>query len=115
MTPELDSGVVVIVEDPFIRKFLRSVLNRAGQPAIEVEGQAGVDLVRSGELPIKALITNTPELFRTVAGQCPLIYTTSCPDPEATLGFAHCRVLQKPFHAGQLLAALHEVSGVVIP
>lgn len=110
MTSQPDSGVVLIVEDPWICKFLGSVLARAGHRTVEADAQHGVDLVRSGEVNVKALITNTPAAFRAVAEKVPLVYTTSCPDPEATQGFRQCRVLQKPFHAGQLLEALHQVN-----
>jgi hypothetical protein len=115
MTLQEDSGLVVIVEDPFIRSFLRTLLTRAGHRTVELSPQQGVDLVGSGKVHVKALITNTPELFRSVAGELPLIYTTSNPDPDATQGFAQCHVLRKPFQAGQLLDALNEVSATVIP
>ncbi|MDR3701185.1 MAG: hypothetical protein P4L56_16175 [Candidatus Sulfopaludibacter sp.] len=114
MLSPLDSGLVVIVEDSFIRAFMRTVLTRAGHRTAEVDVREGMNLLSSGE-HIKALITNTPAAFRSIAASIPLVYTTSCPDPEATQGFQHCRVLQKPFHAGQLLDALKEVSVPVLP
>jgi len=115
MTSKPNSGVVVIVEDPFICKFLSAVLARAGCRAVEAAPQDGFKLICSGEFPVKALITNTPQIFQAFAGQFPVIYTTSCPDPEATRGFPQCRILQKPFHAGQVLEALNEVGDLVIP
>jgi len=114
MLSQLDSGLVVIVEDSFIRAFMRTVLTRAGHRAAEVDPRDVANLISSGQ-HVKALITNTPAAFRSVAASIPLVYTTSCPDPEATDGFEHCRVLQKPFHAGQLLDALEEVSAPVLP
>lgn len=93
---------------------MRTVLTRAGHRTAEVDVREGMNLLSSGE-HIKALITNTPAAFRSIAASIPLVYTTSCPDPEATQGFQHCRVLQKPFHAGQLLDALKEVSVPVLP
>jgi len=113
MIPELDRSVVVIVEDPFIRKLLRSVLTRAGHRTVEVGVQQGIELLRGGEVHIKAVITNSPEAFRSYAADFPLIYTTSSPDPEALKGFRRCRVLQKPFDGTQLLQALNEVGDAV--
>jgi hypothetical protein len=115
MSSQPDSDVIVIVEDPWIRKFLSKALDRAGYRAVELAASDAAERLRSGELHVKALITNTPSAFRPVAGQFPLIYTTSCPDPKETEGFRQCCVLQKPFHAGQLMDALHEVCDVVIP
>jgi len=114
MIPEVDAGLVVIVEDPFIRRFLRSVLTRAGHRSVELGPQQGVELVRAGEVHIKAVITNCPETFRCCGAEFPLIYTTSCPDPEVLKGFPRCRVLQKPFDGSQLLQALNEVGDRVI-
>jgi len=116
MNLQQDPGLIVIIEDPFIRNFLRTVLKRAGHNTVAVGAQEGLDLVSSGKSRITAVITNTPKLFRAVAGRFPLIYTTSCPDPEEMRGFENCCcVLQKPFQPGQLLEALNEVSAAVIP
>lgn len=114
MIPQLNSGVILITEDAWICKFLCTALARAGYRTVELDAPRAVNLIHKGELPVRALITNTPAAFRAVAGQIPLVYTTSCPDPEATQGFGQCLVLQKPFHAGQLLQALDEVSDLVI-
>jgi len=115
MTVEPDTGLVVIVEDPFIHTFLRTALNRAGHHTTELNVQNAVDLLCSGRHHVKALITNTPRPFLSVAADIPLIYTTSCPDPGATEGFSHWCIVRKPFHAGQLLEAVHDVSNVVLP
>lgn len=111
---KLDRNVVVIAEDPSIRRFLCSVLRRAGVRTVELSSSADLDQVRSGEVHIRALITNTPQAFRAFAGDPPLVYTSSCPDAAATEGFSHCRVLQKPFDGTQLLQALQDVTQSVI-
>ena len=109
-----DPGVILVVEDPFIRKFLRCALTRAGFTSVELEVEAAREFVRSGESPVKALITNQPAAFHEFAHHIHLVYTTSCPDPEALRDFDHARILQKPFHAGQLLEALQEWPASVI-
>ncbi|HWD00244.1 MAG TPA: hypothetical protein VG456_25975 [Candidatus Sulfopaludibacter sp.] len=113
MATLVDTGVIVIVEDPFIRRYLRSILTRAGLRTMEAEECAAVDLVRSGEVRVAVLITNDPRAFREFAADCALIYTSSSPESTMVEGFERCRILQKPFHADELLKALREVG--VIP
>jgi len=111
---EVDPGVIIVIEDAFIRKFLHCALERAGFRAVEMEALAAADFVRSGGAPVKALITNKPEVCVQWASGIPLVYTTSCPGPDAMQGFTRGRVLQKPFHAHQLLDALNEVGSAVV-
>jgi hypothetical protein len=115
MISEQDSGLIVIVEDPFLCNFMRSVLTRAGFSSVGLEAGEAVNLIRSGQLHITALITNAPQAFREVIGPIPLIYSTSCPSPDATAGIGHWRVLPKPFQAAKLVQVLHEVSASVLP
>jgi hypothetical protein len=114
MPREVDPGVILVIEDAFIRKFLSCALARAGFLPVEMEVPAAADFVRSGGVPVKALITNKPEVCVEWASGIPLVYTTSCPDPDAMRGFTRGRVLQKPFHAHQLLDALNEVGSAVV-
>jgi len=114
MPREVSPGVVLIIEDAFIRKFLRCALARAGFRPLELEAPVAADFLRSGGAPVKALITNKPQACVEWASQIPLVYTTSCPDPDATRGFTRIRVLQKPFDAHQLLEAVNEVGSAVV-
>jgi len=114
MVTEVDSGIVIVIEDVFIRKFLRCALARAGFSPVEMDVLAAADFVRSGGAHVKALITNKPAACVAWASAIPLVYTTSCPDPAAMRGFRRGRILQKPFHAQQLLEALQAVGSVVV-
>jgi hypothetical protein len=114
MFAEIDHGVVIVIEDAFIRKFLRCALARAGFCSVEMETHAAAEFVRSGAAYVKALITNKPEACVDWASQIPLVYTTSCPDSIAMRGFTRARVLQKPFHAQQLVEALEDVASAVV-
>jgi len=109
MNAESVAGVIVIVEDPFITKFLHSALSRAGESAISLSPKSAMEFMDAAKTPVRALITNTPQMFRPHAGQFPLIYTSSCPVPEAVDGFPVNRTVRKPFHAAQVLDAIHEV------
>lgn len=110
-----DSGVILIVEDLFVRAYLRTVLSRGGHQAVAADPEAALKLLQSGEIAIKALITNRPGAFRACAAQVPLIYTTSCPDEAALSGFELWRILRKPFQGAELLAALAAISATVVP
>jgi hypothetical protein len=110
----MESGVVLIVEDRFICTYLRSVLTRAGYRAVEAEHRTAVSLIHSGEVPVKAIITNAPETLQAEASRLPLIYTTSCPNPDATEGYRCYRILRKPFQPADLLDALREVCAAVV-
>jgi hypothetical protein len=113
MVTEVDPGVIIVIEDLFIRKFLRCALARVGFRTVEMDAPAARDFVRDGA-HVKALITNKPEVCVDWASEIPLVYTTSCPDPDAMRGFTRGLVLQKPFHAHQLVEALEGVGSIVV-
>ena len=100
-----------MVEDPFVRVFLRTLLARYGYTALGVELERALDLLSSGELQPDVLITNTPGIFERFAAQVPLLYLSACPDPDLAARFQSCRALQKPFHPDQMLAAVEELAG----
>ncbi len=108
------AGVVAIAEDPFLCPFLRTVLKRAGYRSIEIDVCHAQPVTALPEA-VDYLITNTPQAFRAVAADVPLIYTTSCPDAAATEGFANWCVLRKPFQSSQLLDALHRLGSHALP
>ena len=93
---------------------MSSVLARAGQPSVATDPQSALELLSTGKIHVLALVTNTPEKFRAFGATLPLIYTTSCPDPDAARGFQVSYVLQKPFDGPRLLDAFHQVSDLVI-
>jgi DNA-binding response OmpR family regulator len=104
-------GVIVVVEDPFVRGFLRNVLTKSGYQVVPAEVQRGLDLMRAGGANVDLLITNNPAVFAEVAERIPLLYLSGLPDPEQASGFRVSRILRKPFHPRQLLAAVAELAG----
>ncbi len=111
MSPDQTSGLVLVVEDPFVGTYLRNILGRQGYRVVGAEPQRGIDLVRSGEIKPDLLITNTPGLFARFADDLPVLYLAACPDLDLASRFRLCRVLQKPFLPDQLLAAVEDLTG----
>jgi DNA-binding response OmpR family regulator len=106
------SGVIVVVEDPFVLSFLGNVLTKSGYQVVPARVQRGLELVRAGGAKVDLLITNTPAAFAEAGERIPLLYLSAFPDPEQASGFRACRILRKPFHPRQLLAAVAELAGL---
>lgn len=106
-------GAVVVVEDPYIRKYLRDVLTRHGYRVIGSEVQAATEMLRSGTEQVDLVITNSPIDFLAFADTVPLLYIAGAPDPELAPRFFCCRVLKKPFHPEHLVAAVRDLTGSV--
>lgn len=106
--------MVVIAEDPFICHLLRTILTRSGFEPLILDVPAAVEWLRSPRQPVRALITNNPRAFRTVATDTPLIYTTSSPEASAIDGFHDVQTIQKPFQPKQILAALHAAGSLAL-
>jgi DNA-binding response OmpR family regulator len=111
MPPRSSSGVIVIVEDPFIRRFVRSILGRLGHKIMESDAQDAFKLAAEGQGSVKLLITNKPDAFENLEPAVPIIYLAATPDWELASRFRNLRVLQKPFHAHELLEAVGAVTG----
>jgi DNA-binding response OmpR family regulator len=105
------SGLILIVEDPFIRRYVKSVLGRSGHEAVESGAQRALKLVRDKVVKVRLMITNKPGLFRQFADELPILYLAMCPDLNMTSGFRELRVLQKPFRAEELLQAVQDIEG----
>lgn len=110
MSPRSSTGVIVIVEDPFIRRFVRSVLGRSGHNVMESDPLDAYKLVAEGSGGIKLLITNKPDVFERLEHTVPILYLAAAPDWELASRFRNLRVLQKPFHAHELLEAVGAVT-----
>src|SRR5580700_3003154 len=110
MTPASSSGVIVIIEDPFIRRFVRTVLGRSGHRVMESEAKDALQLAAEGPGSVKLLITNKPGIFERLQPSVPILYLSTFPDWELAARFSNLRVLQKPFHANELLDAVGEVT-----
>jgi hypothetical protein len=103
MSPRLSSAVIVIVEDPFIRRFVRSVLGKSGHAVMESDTQ---DALKLSPDSVKLLITNQPQVFEHLGHTVPILYLSGTPDWALASRFPNLRILQKPFHAHQLLEAV---------
>jgi hypothetical protein len=102
-------GPIILVEDPFIRSYLRFVLMRHGYSVLESDpGRACELLTSDGGI----LVTNTPEPFLPCAHKLALVYLAASPDIELASHFPACRVLRKPFQPDELVKA---VEGLVPP
>ena len=104
-------GVIVIVEDPFIRRFVRNVLGRLGYAVIESDEKDALQLASESPGGVKLLITNRPDVFECLDRAVPILYLSATPDWELAARFSNLRVLQKPFHPHELLEAVGRVTG----
>jgi len=100
---------IMVVEDALVRGFLRAVLQLHGHHAICLEASEGVRLLASGVSGVALLITNVPDRFAEFAGQVPVLYLSSCPDPALVAGFRANRVLSKPFRTVQFLSCVEQL------
>jgi DNA-binding response OmpR family regulator len=102
MTSPESGGAIVVVEDPFVSRFLGKFLGRKGYEVTHLEADDGVSLLRTGGSAVGLLITNLPGLFAEFADRVPLLYLAAIPDPNAASRFRSSRVLRKPFHPHEL-------------
>jgi DNA-binding response OmpR family regulator len=105
--------MIVIVEDPFIRRFIRSVLGRSGHTVMESDAQKAVNLASEKPDAVKLVITNKPDVFEHLEHSVPIIYLAASPDWDLASRFSNLRVLQKPFHAHELLEAVDAMTGAL--
>ena len=101
------SGQIVIVEDVFVRSFLRTALERAGYLVACATTEEAVRLLGEGNAGL--LITNTPLDFVAFAGSVPLLYLSAFPDPGAAETFMNWRSLRKPFQTRNLMRLVSEL------
>lgn len=111
--PTAPQGAIVVVEDPFIQKYLRVVLVRHGYRVVGSDAHAAKAMLRSGMEQVGLVITNSPRDFMAFADTIPLLYMAGAPDLDLVSSFSRCRVLRKPFHPEHLLAAVRDLTGSV--
>jgi DNA-binding response OmpR family regulator len=109
MQTETGSGVIVVVEDPVVRKFLRTVLERQGYTVLSGGVPDGLAALRDGSQEVQLLVTNVPAAFTEFAGRVPLLYLAALPDLSMASPYRNSRVLSKPFHPRRLLASVQEL------
>lgn len=107
------SGVVVVVEEPMVSRFIGKVLGRAGYHVLEMDPQPALNATRSGEIRVQLLITNAPGVFAGTAEDVPMLYLAAQPDRVLAESFHTVRVLQKPFLPEQLLGVVKEMAETV--
>ena len=110
MTSSPDAGVILIVEDPSICRLVKSVLQRQGREVVEIDEPQALHMLECGETPVRLLITNRPQAFERLAGAVPTLYLASAPDWELAARTRGVRVLQKPFHAKDLIEAVGDIT-----
>jgi len=108
-TPASPTGVIVVVEDPLVSRFVGKVLERAGYPVLEMDPQPALEATRTGEVSIRILITNIPHVFAATAAEVPVLYLAAEPNRELMDGYRRLSVLQKPFLPAQLLNLVKEL------
>jgi DNA-binding NtrC family response regulator len=106
-------GAIVVVEDPYIRKYLRDLLTRYGYRVVGPETHRAIEMLRSEAEQVDLVITNSPVDFLPFADTVALLYIAGAPDFELASRFFCCRVLQKPFHPEHLVAAVRQLTGTV--
>jgi DNA-binding response OmpR family regulator len=109
MAPSHQPGVIVIVEDPSISRLVKNVLRREGRQVVVTDAQQALTLMEQGDSQVRLLITNRPHAFARLDGFVPVLYLTSAPDWELAARTRGLRVLQKPFHAKDLVEAVGEI------
>src|SRR5450755_2417395 len=104
-------GAIVVVEDPYIRKYLRDVLVRQGYRVVGSDAPAATEMILSRTDRVDLVITNSPASFLAFADTLPILYIAGAPDLDLASRFFCCRVLKKPFHPDHLVAAVRELTG----
>ena len=111
--PGEHEGAIVVIEDPFIRKYLRDLLARYGFRVIGSDVAAATGMLRSGSEQVDLIITNKPAEFLEYWDQVPVLYLSAMPDPELAAQFLYCRTVNKPFRPEQLVEAVRDLTATL--
>jgi hypothetical protein len=101
------SRQIVVVEDVFVRTFLRAALERMGYRVVCPNPAEAVRLLSSGEIDL--LVTNTPGEFSDFGATVPLLYIAAFPDPSCASAFQRWLPLHKPFQSAELASAVQRL------
>ena len=101
------SRPIILVEDPFIRSYLRFVLQRRGYSVVESDATRACEMANSDDGVV--VITNAPEQFLPCAEKLALVYIAAAPETELAARFPMCRVLRKPFQPEELVKAVESL------
>jgi hypothetical protein len=100
-----------VVEDPFIQRYLRTVLSRRGYRVEGSDLRSVIEILSTAPDRIDLVITNSPLAFLAFERSLPLLYIAGAPDFDLAAHFSHCRVLRKPFHPEELVDCVKELTG----
>jgi len=100
----------MVVEDPFVRRFVAGVFRREGRPVIEAEMEDALRILREDPAAVSLLVTNRPWRFLEFTKTLRLIYIAAFPDAELAACFDHCCTLSKPFLPADLTACAAELA-----
>lgn len=106
-------GTIVVIEDPFIRRYLRDLLVRYGFRVIGSDVTAVTEMLRSGSEHVNLIITNKPAEFLAFGDQVPVLYLSAMPDLGLAAQFLHCRTISKPFRPEQLVEAVRDLTAAL--
>jgi hypothetical protein len=110
LSKQAQAARILVAEDPFVSKFLRTMLQRHGHQVVTSEPDQASESIRNGSVQAQVVITNKPEAFLPFANWLPLLYIAANPEPALALRFPTCRVLRKPFRNEDLLEAVGELA-----
>jgi hypothetical protein len=105
-----DFGPIIVIEDPFIRSYLRFLLSRHGYSMVDSDASRASRLLDSNGGAL--VITNKPEPLVPFAHKLALIYLATAPDMDLASQFPACRVIRKPFQPEELVQA---IEGLIPP
>jgi hypothetical protein len=100
---------VVLDEDPLIERYLESLLVKKGYRIVTARNSHALEL-NSPDLNVLLVITNRPGVLTMVDSEVPMVYLAASPDPKVAAQFPICRMMKKPFRAGDLLDAVDELT-----
>ena len=109
MSGERENAAILLVEDPFVRNFVRTVLERNGFAVVEAKPYRALRALADDAESVRLVITNAPDLFHPHRDRLRILYISGCPDPDIAGHFRCCRMLRKPFRPGELLTAVNEL------
>jgi len=103
-------GAALVVEDPFIRKYVRRILDRVPYDSVEADPQNAAAVLAVADPRIRLVITNQPEVFAAFASEIALVYVSAFPDLSLAARFRFCEVLRKPFLPEDLVRAVEALT-----
>jgi hypothetical protein len=102
-----DPRQIVVVEDVFVRTFLKAAFERLGHTTVCTTRVEAIRLLQGGRIDL--LVTNTPQDFAEFGESVRLLYLAAFPDPVAAAAFRVWLSLRKPFQTAELASAVEHL------